>query len=140
MGVSISTEDFATLEKYIYKNEEEQATILQNTGWELEAQDHDIVIFMGTDVITTTLIRAVVTVCLIKQKETMDNFYNKIVVESKKNFDATIKQLYTEGQKLEHELHITKDRLLKQDKELEQYFKAMPINQHIANIEVGENE
>ncbi|RGB38862.1 hypothetical protein C1646_665078 [Rhizophagus diaphanus] len=47
--------------------------------------------------------------------------------------------IYSEGQKLEHELHITKDRLIKQDKELEQYFKAMPINQHMANIETDNN-
>ncbi|RGB22511.1 hypothetical protein C1646_775974 [Rhizophagus diaphanus] len=95
---------------------------------------------METDVITAALIRAVVTVYLIKQKEAIDNFYNKIVEDTRQNFDTTIKHLYSEGQKLEHELHITKDRLVKQDKELEQYFKVMPIHQHMANIEVGKNE
>ncbi|CAG8781611.1 18021_t:CDS:1, partial [Rhizophagus irregularis] len=62
MGVSVSTKDFATLEGYVYKSGEEREEILEHAGWKLEAQDHDIAIFMGTDVVTAALIRAVVTV------------------------------------------------------------------------------
>ncbi|EXX62209.1 uncharacterized protein OCT59_015231 [Rhizophagus irregularis] len=140
MGVSVSTLDFATLEGYIYKSEEERTEIHRNAGWELEAQDHDIAIFMGTDVITAALIRAVVTVCLTKQKDTMDTFYKKVTENERLHFDQELQSLYSQGTALQHELHITKDKLQKQDKELEEYFKAMPINQHMSNIEVGAND
>ncbi|GBC21762.2 hypothetical protein GLOIN_2v1471199 [Rhizophagus irregularis DAOM 181602=DAOM 197198] len=140
MGVSVSTEDFATLEGYVYKSGEEREEILEHAGWKLEAQDHDIAIFMGTDVVTAALIRAVVTVCLTKQKDTMETFYKNVTEKERQHFDQQIQTLYSQGTAIEHELHITKDKLQKQDKELEEYFKAMPINQHISNIEVGTND
>ncbi|CAG8770767.1 18380_t:CDS:2, partial [Rhizophagus irregularis] len=91
-------------------------------------------------VVTAALIRAVVTVCLTKQKDTMETFYKNVTEKERQHFDQQIQTLYSQGTAIEHELHITKDKLQKQDKELEEYFKAMPINQHISNIEVGTND
>ncbi|CAB4384020.1 unnamed protein product [Rhizophagus irregularis] len=70
----------------------------------------------------------------------MDKYYNKTIEEARHNFDTELKRLYSDGQKLEHELYITKDKLAKQDKELENYFKAISQTQHLTNIEIGVNE
>ncbi|CAB4383788.1 unnamed protein product [Rhizophagus irregularis] len=70
----------------------------------------------------------------------MDKYYNKTIEEARQNFDTELKRLYSDGQKLEHELYITKDKLTKQDKELENYFKAISQTQHLTNIEIGVNE
>ncbi|CAB4400572.1 unnamed protein product [Rhizophagus irregularis] len=70
----------------------------------------------------------------------MDKYYNKTIEEARQNFDIELKRLYSDGQKLEHELYTTNDKLAKQDKELENYFKAIPQSQHMTNIEIGSNE
>ncbi|EXX71196.1 hypothetical protein RirG_080650 [Rhizophagus irregularis DAOM 197198w] len=70
----------------------------------------------------------------------METFYKNVTEKERQHFDQQIQTLYSQGTAIEHELHITKDKLQKQDKELEEYFKAMPINQHISNIEVGTND
>ncbi|CAG8674687.1 9169_t:CDS:1 [Rhizophagus irregularis] len=70
----------------------------------------------------------------------MEAFYKKVTENERQHFDHELQQLYSQGNALQHELHITKDKLRKQDKEMEEYFKAMPINQHMANIEVGTND
>ncbi|CAG8533905.1 17588_t:CDS:2 [Rhizophagus irregularis] len=70
----------------------------------------------------------------------MDTFYKKVTENERLHFDQELQSLYSQGTALQHELHITKDKLQKQDKELEEYFKAMPINQHMSNIEVGAND
>ncbi|PKK60890.1 hypothetical protein RhiirC2_792641, partial [Rhizophagus irregularis] len=40
MGVNVSTEDFATLEGFVNKSNDERAEILRNAGWEPEAETH----------------------------------------------------------------------------------------------------
>ncbi|PKK63168.1 hypothetical protein RhiirC2_813243 [Rhizophagus irregularis] len=140
MGVNVSTEDFATLEGFVNKSNDERAEILRNAGWEPEGQDNDIATFIGTDIVSAALIRSVTTVCLDKKEANMKEFYKADAEKLQQHFTATVQEYYKELEKTKYELTIANEKLLKQDKELSVYYSSISAETHVANMEIGKTD
>ncbi|PKK70077.1 hypothetical protein RhiirC2_712196 [Rhizophagus irregularis] len=140
MGVNVSTEDFATLEGFVNKSNDERAEILRKAGWEPEGQDNDIATFIGTDIVSAALIRSVTTVCLDKKEANMKDFYKADAEKLQQHFTATVQEYYKELEKTKYELTIANEKLLKQDKELSVYYSSISAETHVANMEIGKTD
>ncbi|CAB4388950.1 unnamed protein product [Rhizophagus irregularis] len=140
MGVNVSTEDFATLEGFVNKSNDERAEILQNAGWEPEGQDNDIATFIGTDIVSAALIRSVTTVCLDKKEANMKDFYKADAEKLQQHFTATLQEYYKELETMKYQLTVANEKLLKQDKELSVYYSSITAETHVANMEIGKTD
>ncbi|PKK67294.1 hypothetical protein RhiirC2_835736 [Rhizophagus irregularis] len=140
MGVNVSTEDFATLEGFVNKSNDERAEILRNAGWEPEGQDNDIATFIGTDIVSAALIRSVTTVCLDKKEANMKDFYKADAEKLQQHFTATLQEYYKELETTKYQLTVANEKLLKQDKELSVYYSSITAETHVANMEIGKTD
>ncbi|CAB4381990.1 unnamed protein product [Rhizophagus irregularis] len=140
MGVNVSTEDFATLEGFVNKSNDERAEILRNAGWEPEGQDNDIATFIGTDIVSAALIRSVMTVCLDKKEANMKDFYKADAEKLQQHFTATLQEYYKELETTKYQLTVANEKLLKQDKELSVYYSSITAETHVANMEIGKTD
>ncbi|CAB4389428.1 unnamed protein product [Rhizophagus irregularis] len=140
MGVNVSTEDFATLEGFVNKSNDERAEILRNAGWEPEGQDNDIATFIGTDIVSAALIRSVTTVCLDKKEANMKDFYKADAEKLQQHFTATLQEYYKELEMTKYQLTVANEKLLKQDKELSVYYSSITAETHVVNMEIGKTD
>ncbi|CAB4399116.1 unnamed protein product [Rhizophagus irregularis] len=140
MGVNVSTEDFATLEGFVNKSNDERAEILRNAGWEPEGQDNDIATFIGTDIVSAALIRSVTTVCLDKKEANIKDFYKADAKKLQQHFTATLQEYYKELETTKYQLTVANEKLLKQDKELSVYYSSITAETHVANMEIGKTD
>ncbi|GES91124.1 hypothetical protein GLOIN_2v1824527 [Rhizophagus clarus] len=127
MGITISREEVKALEGFGKLQQEERVALLTERGMKIEDRDWEIGEFLGTDEVTGTLIRGLITLGADKQRELMVNEANQYI--------KTIQEMHNE---------LTNERMLQymEDKKrweehMKYYYHTTSPKTHNLITEVG---
>ncbi|GBC10199.1 hypothetical protein RclHR1_09420007, partial [Rhizophagus clarus] len=113
MGITISREEVKALEGFRKLQQEERVALLTERGMKIEDRDWEIGEFLGTDEVTGTLIRGLITLEADKQRELTVNEANQYI--------KTIQEMHNE---------LTNERMLQYMEDKKRWEKHMKYYYH----------
>ncbi|PKC53116.1 hypothetical protein RhiirA1_479984 [Rhizophagus irregularis] len=97
MGITPLKEDFAALEGYANKTDEERKAIISSAGMEITTIDKNIAQFLGSEDETLgAFIRGIITICIDLNNTNRNKDFEKYIEEYRNSNNEMLKQMHTE--------------------------------------------